>query len=177
MEGPDAHKDSSRFWFLFLGAVASGTLLLILQAFQTAHGASLTTATYSRGFLRLTIPYNAEHRGEGKLILEVLDPKDVVLGRAEFIAAVKDGNGRWQEEIRLDKPMPLDELVWQRVRYRFEYSDGKYSPLEGTESVSQIIRMPVLHILGQQSYLTGGPAAIRVIVTDSNNDFIPGRSV
>src|SRR5262249_48099065 len=142
-----------------------------------AHGASLTTATYSRGFLRLTIPYNAEHRGEGKLILEVLDPKDVVLGRAEFIAAVKDGNGRWQEEIRLDKPMPLDELVWQRVRYRFEYSDGKYSPLEGTESVSQIIRMPVLHILGQQSYLTGGPAAIRVIVTDSNNDFIPGRSV
>jgi acetyl esterase/lipase len=33
-----------------------------------------------------------------------------------------------------------------------------------------------MHILGQQSYLTGGPAAIRVILTDSKNEAIAGQS-
>ena len=36
--------------------------------------------------------------------------------------------------------------------------------------------MPVVHILGQQSYLTGGQAAVRVIVTDSKNEPIAGPS-
>src|SRR5262249_32793741 len=45
---------------------------------------------------------------------------------------------------------------------------------QGVESVSQIIRTPVVHILGQQSYLTGGQAAVRVIVTDSKNETISG---
>ena len=47
--------------------------------------------------------------------------------------------------------------------------------IEGTESISQILRTPVIHILGQQSYLTGGQAAVRVIVTDSKNEIIAGR--
>src|SRR5262249_51188567 len=40
--------------------------------------------------------------------------------------------------------------------------------------ISQILRTPVVHILGQQSYLSGGPAAVRVIVTDSKNEVIAG---
>src|SRR5208283_1686490 len=43
------------------------------------------------------------------------------------------------------------------------------------ESISQILRTPVVHILGQQSYLAGGEAAVRVIVTDSQNEVIAGR--
>ncbi|HEV2989221.1 MAG TPA: MG2 domain-containing protein [Candidatus Angelobacter sp.] len=60
------------------------------------------------------------------------------------------------------------------MRYRFAYSNGKDVALEDTESISQILRTPVVHILGQQSYLTGGMAAVRVIVTDSKNELIPG---
>jgi hypothetical protein len=85
------------------------------------------------------------------------------------------GQGRWQDQIKLEKPLPLDDLVWHRVRYRFEYDDKQTAALEGTESISQILRTPVIHILGQQSYLTGGAAAVRVIVTDSKNEVIPGR--
>ena len=33
-------------------------------------------------------------------------------------------------------------------------------------SVSTIVRHPVVHLLGQTSYLAGAPAALRVIVTD-----------
>src|SRR5260370_35032301 len=48
--------------------------------------------------------------------------------------------------------------------------------MHGTESISQILRTPVMHVLGQQSYLTGGPAAVRVILTDSKNEAIAGPS-
>ena len=60
--------------------------------------------------------------------------------------------------------------MWHRVRYRFHYADQKDAAVQGTESISEILRTPVVHILGQQSYLTGGAAAVRVIVTDSKNE-------
>jgi hypothetical protein len=125
--------------------------------------------------LHLTIAYHAARSGAGQLTTEVLDPEDNVLGRAERHVEVARGNGRWQDEIKLEKPLPLDDLVWHRVRYRFEYDDGKTAGLEGAESISQILRTPVVHILGQQSYLAGGPAAVRVIVTDSKNEVIASR--
>ena len=64
--------------------------------------------------------------------------------------------------------------MWHRLRYRFAYAIATDAAIEGTESISQILRTPVIHILGQQSYLTGGPAAVRVIVTDSKNEAIAG---
>src|ERR1019366_7038640 len=54
------------------------------------------------------------------------------------------------------------------------YADQQDPAVQGTESISEILRTPVVHILGQQSYLTGGAAAVRVIVTDSKNDAIAG---
>ncbi len=56
----------------------------------------------------------------------------------------------WQEEIKLEKPLPLEDLVWHRLPYRFAYHDGEHAALECTESISQILRTPVVHILGQQ---------------------------
>jgi len=160
------------FWIAALAAVA-GTILLLVQPFQTADGKT-AVVTYSRGVLHVSIPYHAERAGGGKLTVEVLDPEDKVLGRAETQAAIGEGYGRWQEDIRLDKALGVDDLVWHRVRYRYEYDGGKATAIEGTESISQILRTPVVHILGQQAYLSGGPAAVRVIVTDSKNEPITG---
>src|SRR5882762_2888005 len=160
------------FWIAALAAVA-GTILLLVQPFQTADGKT-AVVTYSRGVLHVSIPYHAEHAGGGKLTVEVLDPEDKVLGRAETQAAIGEGYGRWQEDIRLDKVLGVDDLVWHRVRYRYEYDGGKATAIEGTESISQILRTPVVHILGQQAYLSGGAAAVRVIVTDSKNEAIAG---
>lgn len=123
----------------------------------------------------MTIPYDADHPGAGELTVEVLDPEDHVLGEAKQSEIVARSRGSWRQEIKLAKPLAIDELVWERVRYRFEYGDGKHAAIEGTESISHIIRTPVIHILGQQSYLAGGEAAVRVIVTDTKNEIIPGR--
>ena len=165
---------TARRWFLVIAALAliAVTVIVVVPPFEAA--GNDPSVIYSRGTLHVTIPYQAPHTGAGKLTLQILNPEDEVLGRVEQQVEVTQGKGRWQEEVKLEKPLPLEDLVWDRIRYRFEYGDKKNSALEGTESISEIIRTPVVHILGQQSYLAGGQAAIRVIVTDSRNDIIAG---
>ncbi len=148
--------------------------IVTVQPFQTASGASVAAATYSHGILHVTIPFRDAHPGAGTLSIEVVDPEDKVLGRSQHGADIVGARGSWQEDIKLDQALPLEDLVWHRVRYRFEYGDSKETPLEGVEAISQILRTPVVHILGQQSYLSGGEAAVRVIVTDSHNVIING---
>jgi uncharacterized protein YfaS (alpha-2-macroglobulin family) len=173
--GRQQHHPASFFLFtltLFLALTA----LWGLRSFQASARPASTVATYSQGLLHLTIPYHSTRAGAGQLTMEVLDPEDNVLGRTERGAVVAEGPGQWQDTIKLEKLLPVDDLVWHRVHYRFAYDDQKIAALEGTESISQILRRPVIHILGQQAYLSGGLAAVRVIATDSNNEVIPGRS-
>src|ERR1700678_3149802 len=143
--------------------------------FQAASHVSSPVATYSQGRLRLTIPYQALHPGAGRYTVEVLDPEDQAIGHTEQEVTITARNGQLQSEVGLEKPLIIDDLVWHRVRYRFEYDDAKKPDLEGTESISQILSRPVLHILGQQSYIAGGQAAVRVIVTDPKEEAISGR--
>jgi uncharacterized protein YfaS (alpha-2-macroglobulin family) len=144
--------------------------------FQAASPVSSPVATYWQGMLRLTIPYQALHPGAGRFTVEVLNPEDQAIGHTEQQVKITARHGQLQSEVRLEKPLAIDDLVWHRVRYRFEYDDAKKKPdLEGTESISQILSRPVIHILGQQSYIAGAKAAVRVIVTDSNDNAISGR--
>src|SRR5450759_1404357 len=166
--------------FFFRAASLTIAAALILQSLDNAQAAPGETAiaTYTSGTLRVTIPFHGLHAGAGELTVEVLDPEDGVLGRASRRVDATQVAGSWREEISFDKalakPPSVDDLVWHRVRYRFIYADQKDAAFEGTESISEILRTPVVHILGQQSYLTGGAAAVRVIVTDSKNDVIAG---
>ncbi len=132
-------------------------------------------ATYSHGVLRVVIPYRAAQAGAGRLTAEVLDPENHVIGRTEKSLEVVKGASRFRAEMKLDKAVPLDELVWHRVRYEFRYDDTKVETLWGVESISNILRLPVLRVLGQRSYLAGSRAAVRLIVSDSKGDAIPGR--
>ena len=176
MEDSDQLATSFKFWLLFLPLLFVIAAIVTVQDFQAAAGGeSVAAATYTRGVVDLTIPYHAAHAGAGRLHVEILDPEDQALGRVDQLVEVAEGTGQWRREIKLATPLPLDELVWNRVRYRFEYSDGKTSGIEGTESISKILRTPVIHILGQQAYMSGGEAAVRVIVTDSHDAVIAGR--
>src|SRR5690348_8586700 len=149
-------------------------LCILLQPFPASAGAPATNAIYARGSLHVSIPYDASRAGTGQLTVELLDPEDRVLGRTERHIELSQGKASWREEIKLSKPLPLEDLVWHRVHYRFHYDGDKNASFEGIESVSRILHRPVVHILGQQSYVSGGPAAARVIVTDSQDEFIAG---
>ena len=162
-----------------LAGSVSALLALAVAAFVHTFAGGRNTdgsATYSHGVLRLAIPYRGIHGGSGRLTLEVLDPEDHVLGRIEKTAEATNGPSQWEAEIKLEKRLALDDLVWHRVRYRFHYDDNKIDDLQGAESVSAILRLPILRILGQQSYLSRSRAAVRVIVSDSKSETIPGRS-
>ena len=164
-------------WLLTLAALGGIVCLTVLESFQgaAAPDGEQPVLTYTSGTVHVSIPYGAERAGTGKLTVEILDPDDKVLGQAERTMDAVAGKGHWHQDLKLAYPMAIDELAWDRLRYRFAF-DSQESPIEGTESISQILRMPVVHILGQQSYLSGAQAAIRVIVTDSKNQPIAGAS-
>src|SRR5579862_4484746 len=174
MNKSNPRRGATRFLISILAVVPAIAAILVLEGYQWSRGATIPTASYADGVLHLTIPYHADRDGAGRLTLEVLDPEDNVVGRAEREVDAAKGEGGWQGEIKLDSKLPLDDLVWHRVFYRFEFDDHKTAGWEGIESISQILQRPVMHILAQQSYLPGGWAAVRVIVTDSKNDMIGG---
>ena len=175
MESHFWNQTSARVCFYVLAASMTAGVMFLVLPFLGAKSAG-SAASYSHGTLHLNLPYHAKHDGMGTLTIEVLDPENRTIGRVEKTAQIAEGNSQWTEEVKLEKALPVDELVWHRLRYRFEYEGEQYPGIENTESISQILRMPVLRILGQQAYLSGRKAAVRVIVTDTQNEAIPGRS-
>jgi hypothetical protein len=153
-------------------------LMLAAVAFSLRHApAQQLAVTYTRGNLSVTIPYRSKREGAGKLAVEILDPEDNVLGRIERPVDIAKGEGSWQQSIASEKPLPFEDIVWQRIRYRFEYNDNQLPAIEGIESISQVLRRPVVHVLGQTQYLAGSQAAIRVIVSDANNNDVAETGV
>src|SRR5260370_24920651 len=127
-------------------------------------------ATYAGGVLHISIPYDAPRTGEGSLVIEVLDPEDGVVASIDRHADANAGQGLWRRELSIPKRFPLEDLVWHRLRYRFTYLDEKPPALHTVASISPILRRPDVQVLGQQSYLSGGAAAVRLIVTEADSD-------
>lgn len=175
MTNSHSYRNSARFVVVAVPVFLTVVLVFALQPFQASARPRSATAIYSHGVLHLMIPYHALRPGAGQLTIELLDPEDKLLGRAARHIEVAGGKGWWQDAVHFDKPLPVEDLIWHRVRYRFEYDDGKSTALEGLESISQILRRPIVHILAQKSYLSGGPAAVRVIVTDSKYEIMDER--
>lgn len=127
-------------------------------------------ATYVHGILRVLIPYDAPRTGEGTLLVEVLDPEDRAVVSINRHADANTGHGLWNRELVVPQNLRFDELVWHRLRYRFTYANENVAPMEGVTSISRILRLPVVHVLGQQAYLSGGAAAVRLIVSEADGE-------
>jgi hypothetical protein len=152
----------------------SFVLLLIVLAGAyapfTEAGAPSPAATFSHGVLLVEIPFHGTRPGSGKLVTEIVDPEEHVLGRAERSVEIAQGDGSWQQSIAPAKPIAFEDLVWQRVRYRFEYGDKEIPAITGVASISRILRRPVVRMIGQTEYLAGSDAAIRVLISDAANE-------
>jgi uncharacterized protein YfaS (alpha-2-macroglobulin family) len=147
-------------------------LIVLAEAYDplTEAGAQSTVATFTHGVVSVAIPYHGAHPGSGKLIAELVDPEDHILGRTERATNIAQSDGAWQQVIAPAKPIAFEDLVWQRLRYRFEYGDKNIPAITGVESISRILRRPVVRVLGQTEYLAGSDAAIRVLVSDASNE-------
>ncbi len=148
-------------------------LPLVLVAVATISSAQQPAATYTHGNLSVTIPYHSAGDGSGRLVSEILDPEDHILGRVEGSVDIVKGDGAWRQVIRPEKPISFEDMVWLRFRYRFEHSGGDNLPaIHGIESISEILRRPAVRIIGDTRYLAGSEAEVRVIVSDANNNDI-----
>jgi uncharacterized protein YfaS (alpha-2-macroglobulin family) len=127
-------------------------------------------ATYVHGVLDVVIPYSAPRNGAGDLTVEVLDPEDHVVGGVNTPVYARAGRGLPQQSIAMRDRPAVDDLVWHRLRYRFAYADDRSPVLEGIVSISQVLRRPVVHVLDQQKYVSGGAAAVRLIATEKDNE-------
>ena len=142
-------------------------LLLPLAPLGRAQSLS---ATWARGRLSLNIPGHALHAGAGRLAVQLLDPAGKVLAEAERPADAAAGDIAWTQDLTIPSSLPFDDLVWERVRWRFWYDGDSAPALEQVRSVSTILRRPVMHILGQNTYIAGAQAAVRIVVSDSSGD-------
>lgn len=147
---------------------------LVLPVFWTAEGLGQSTtahltATYRNGELWLAVAHESMHPGSGVLSAEILAPEGEVLGRAERRLEISSHHGALPLTILPDKPISYEEIPWQRVHYRFIYDGEAKASLEDIESISQVLRRPVVRVLGQSEYMAGSRAAIRVIVTDDKS--------
>src|ERR1700680_2894334 len=133
-------------WLTRLLGIATAVLLLSFQAPQALDGGSVT-ATYTRGILHASIPYAASRTGAGQLTVEVLDPEGQTLASIEQAVEIAVTRGTWQEDLKLTKALATEELVWDRLLYQFVYDGEKQPAIKGIDSISQVLRMPVMHIL------------------------------
>ena len=141
--------------------------LVAIAARCSAQPQEQIVATYRHGNLAVTIPYQAARAGAGHLTVEILDPEGQSLGRVERETQVAIGNLSWRQTIVPTHPIALEDLVWQRIHYRFAYDGNRAPPIDGVESISEVLRRPVVRVLGQTEYIAGSRAAIRVIVADA----------
>jgi uncharacterized protein YfaS (alpha-2-macroglobulin family) len=171
MQKPSPLHTFLRISLVFIPLAATVFAFVISSPATPEQSASVT---YARDTVSASIPYHATEHGPGRLRIEILNPEDRVLGHIEKSLTLSEGYGQWKERITLKQTLSLQDLAWQRLRYRFDFDNQNTAPIEGTEALSQILRTPILHIIGQQSYLAGSQAAVRIIVTDSAQQPILG---
>jgi len=104
-------KPRNGLCFFLLGVLLAGGLAVLRR---TAQGGGSASATWSRGVLHVTVPYEAPRAGAGQLIVEVLDPEDQVLARVERRAEIGAGSGSWREDLKLTRELAMEDLVWHR---------------------------------------------------------------
>ncbi len=103
---------------------------------------------------------------------EILDPEGHVLGRTERSVDIAQGDGSWQQALKPTSRFPSKTWSGSGCAIASSIQRRQAAAIEGIASISQILRRPVVHVLGQTEYLAGSRAAIRVIVADANNNDI-----
>src|SRR5438105_2163347 len=148
-------------------------VLVLFVTTSAARAQDEMVATYIHDALEISVPYHNIHGGGGHLEVTLLSPEDQVLARSESAVGASAGGGSWKAHLVPDRRLAFDDLVWERVRSRF-FFDGEQRPiLTQIRSVSAILRRPVVHLLGQTSYIAGAPAALRIIVNDGTPGAMP----
>lgn len=117
-------------------------------------------ATYLDGTLRVSVPYDETVARSRTLRVEILAPDDKLVAEvAKSVAPSRDAEP-WDISFNVDKSIPLEDLVWHRLKI----GTGAGAKVV---SLSEILHLPVVRVLAQRTYAAGSRASVRVIAVDS----------
>ncbi len=119
-------------------------------------------ATYLDGTLRVSVPYDETVARSHTLRVEVLAPDDKLVAESSKAVAPARESGPWEVSFNVDKSIPLEDLVWHRVRIGT-------GPSAKVVSLSEILHLPVVRVVAQRAYAAGSRASVRVIAVDSKD--------
>ncbi len=145
------------FAFALLAATAFPLLFMFTPA-TDVYAADDLAATWKDGTLTVTVP--SKDAPGGAPSVAVLDPTDKPLAPAT--RATRDSRG-WRVALPVGKQVAIEDLAWARVK--LDLGNGQTKIV----SVSEILRVPVVRLFGQNSYAAGSNASIRLIAVDSHN--------
>jgi uncharacterized protein YfaS (alpha-2-macroglobulin family) len=117
-------------------------------------------ATYRDGTLRVSVPYDETFARSRTLRVEILAPDDKLVAETTKAVTPSREAEPWEVSFNVDKNIPLEDLVWHRLRI------GTGSTAK-VVSLSEILRLPVVRLLAQRAYAAGSRASVRVVAVDS----------
>lgn len=124
-----------------------------------ASGESLG-ATYLDGTLRVSIPYDEAVAHSHTLHAEIIAPDDKPIAEVKRAVSPAREPGSWEVSFAVDKKIPLEDIVWHRLRIGT-------GPAARVVSLSEILHLPVVRLLAQRAYAAGSRASVRVVAVDS----------
>ncbi|HEX3875577.1 MAG TPA: MG2 domain-containing protein [Bryobacteraceae bacterium] len=157
--------------------VPASVALMAYLAPDRAASVDSVSAVYRRGALQVSIPAANGRIGTGNLAMEILDPDDHVVEKIERHVSAGPNAAAWREEMTLPKTLGIEDLAWHRLRYAFTYDNDKTPTLHEIQSISRILQHPVVRVMGQRAYMSGAPAAVRLIVSGPENSVVSGGTV
>ncbi|OQY27597.1 MAG: hypothetical protein B6244_10060 [Candidatus Cloacimonetes bacterium 4572_55] len=118
------------------------------------------------GRLYVKLPVNQEgnHPISGSLRVRILDEKDEAVTVKTGARTVPVGTS-WLE-IDPESDIPIDELIYHRLSYEFQWDKGRH---KGIISLSRILAQLEIRAVGQSEFYAGGPASIRLILSDHSS--------
>jgi uncharacterized protein YfaS (alpha-2-macroglobulin family) len=119
-------------------------------------------ATYLDGALRVSVPYDETVARSRTLRVEILAPDDKLVAEATKAVAPSREAEPWEVSFNVDKSIPLEDLVWHRLRI----GTGSTARIV---SLSEILHLPVVRLLAQHAYAAGSRASVRVVAVDSKS--------
>src|ERR1051325_5870154 len=73
-------------------------------------------ATYLDGTLRVSVPYDETVARSHTLRVEILAPDDKLVAETAKSVAPSREAGPWEVSFNVDKSIPLEDLVWHRLK-------------------------------------------------------------
>lgn len=158
-------------WRIMIVGAAMLIAALCYTFFPTTHTDAADfnelAATFSNNQLQITIPFNESAPAQsGTLTVELLDAEDKVVA-TESLHDYTRNNKVWRAKLDLPANLQQEDIFWYRLRYRFQ---GKAPARDAViEPISEILRYPVVRLLGQKELVVGANNSLRIVAVDGRN--------